>query len=232
MNFLLRFKGPIQSWGDSSKHLTKGSYRGTYECPTLSGIVGLVNCCFGINSVTNPEEYNNLKSKIKHIATYSKENYNVLKDYQTMGGGYNTDNDFSRNNGKCTSTTKGYGPTFEQSGKTVASLSTREYLEDSDFFVILDVEESISEEFKTNTISPKWQPTLGRSNCIPSSKIFVDCGKSEEEYLEIVKLEFKKNDIIKYSLVRPTTNHKTLTIFDISVDRFRNVQRTVFKSIV
>lgn len=231
MYFLLRFKGPIQSWGDPSKHLTKGSYRGTYECPTLSGVIGLINCCFGIDSSKNVEEYNSLKSKIKHISTYSKENYNVLKDYQTMGGGYDVDNEVSRKNGKVKSDGK-KGVGFEIAGKTVASLSTREYLEDSDFFMILDVEDSISEDFKNNLISPKWQPTLGRSSCIPSSKIYVDCGKTEEEYLEIIKSKYNKLNVIKYSSVRPNTNHKSLTIFDISVDRFKNVQRTVFKSIV
>lgn len=231
MHFLLRFKGPIQSWGDSSKHLTKGSYRGTTECPTMSGVIGLINCCFGINSTNNKEQYNSLISKIKHVSTYSKENYHILKDFQTMGGGYDTNNEVSRKNGK-RKIDRSVGVGFEQSGKTVGSLSTREYLEDSDFFMVLDVEDSISEEFKQNLIRPKWQPTLGRSSCIPSCKIFVDCDKSEEEYLETIKDKFQSDEIIKYSPSRPNTQHKTLTIFDIPTDRFRNVQRTIYKSFV
>lgn len=228
MHFLLRFKAPLQSWGDPSKNLTKGSIRSTYECPTYSGMLGLINCCYGINHEKNFTECDELKSRIKHIATYSKHNHNILKDYQTMGGGYDTENPLFRNNGKRKIDGK-VGVGFESEGKTVSALSTREYLEDSEFLVLLNVDDIISEEFEQNIKSPKWMPTFGRSCCIPSSKIFLHCSESKEECENIVEKYF--GECIIYSSTKPNTTFSSLQIFDIPVGRFKNTCRTIFKSI-
>jgi len=182
MYILLRLKAPLQSWGDNSKTETCGAYRGTATEPTFTGLLGLICACMGINSNRNPVEYSNIKSSFSIAKIYSNNTPTILKDYQTMGGGYDCTK-YEANmvprkiNGKFPNS-----PGWTQSLPSRSKLSTREYLEDADFLVVLNVKESICSKMIESLKNPTWVPYFGRANCIPSTRIYVGCASTIEEY--------------------------------------------------
>lgn len=227
MFFLLRTKGPIQSWGDVSKNITSGENRNTNHCPTFSGIFGLICCACGIKETS--ENFLDFKENISLIMSITKKDQKILVDYQTMGGGYDNSNDIIANNSKKTYLKKN-GVNYFDGGKSVASLSSREYLEDSDFFVIVEVSEKYENLVETKLINPIWFPFLGRSSCIPSERIF--CKKSEtlEDLKEFVRIKFSKNQMLVYSTIKPNVLSHSFDIYDMFHDKkFNNHKRTMFK---
>lgn len=214
---LIHLKGPLQAYGDTSKHFTKGESRNTYPIPTYSGILGLVKCCCGLKY----EEQLNLNV----VRVFSKQTINILTDFHTMGAGYSVENEFDRQNGRRKSDGK-IGVGFESNGKTVGSLSKRDYIEDSEFYVILDCEQHVFDSLK----NPKWFPFLGRSSCIPSERIYVNHGKEENEYVQYVKEIFKNG--FQYTAHIPNTKYTTIEIYDVPFRKFTNSKRIVYKSVL
>lgn len=227
MLFLLRLKGPFQSWA-KDKRTTNGANVDTYECPTFSGMLGMICACFGVKHTD--EKYDLLKNKIDHLYTFSKNHCDILEDFQSSGGGYDTSNEVYRKNGK-RKYDGSLGTGFECAGKTVASICKKQYIVDGDFFVILNVDEDLSKELEYYLKNPVWQPTLGKSNCIPSKKIFVSCGECEDYYINYCKTVLNVERGIVYSSKRPQVKHTSIQIFDIPISHLKNTSRTIFKSV-
>lgn len=214
---LIHLKGPLQAYGDTSKHFTKGEVRNTYQIPTYSGVLGLIKCCCGLTNEQSIE--------LNILKIISKQTINTLNDFHMMGAGYDVENEYDRQNGRRKSDGK-VGVGFESNGKTVGSISRREYLEDTEFYIVLECDESVFQAIK----NPKWFPFLGRSSCIPSERIYVNHGKNESEYTNYVKELFKSG--YQYTYNKPDSKYVTMEIYDVPVRKFTNSKRNIYKSIL
>lgn len=223
MNILIRIKSPIQSWGDTSKHTTKGKIRYTNDIPTKSGILGLINCCFGIRD-------NSLKTKFEIISILAKKKYDKIDEFQTCGSNFDSTDPIFANNGKSNVVRELSGVGYRNCGRTVGEITNRQYILDADFFLILNVDDEFVDEFKKHLQNPIWQPFFGRKNCIPTSRIYVDCGKSEDEFVDIVKKIFNQTKILKYSSQIPSSNYSCFEIFDEPLEiKYKNSGRMIYK---
>ena len=134
---LLRLRGPMQSWGVSSRF----SIRDTGKEPSKSGIVGLLCAALGISrddaNINNPqfEKLTRLKMGVRVLSEGVMQ-----KDYHTAQNVAKADG-----------------------GIKDTELSTRWYLADADFIVGLESDELQTLENLQNALkNPKWQLFLGR----------------------------------------------------------------------
>lgn len=181
MYILLRLKAPLQSWGDNSKAETSGRLRATNTKPTQSAITGLICACMGINRDRNNIEYDKIVNGVKIISIMQKRNYKILSDYHTMGGGYDCSG-YDEN--MVPRTAEGKIPVSSGWNKKLpsrAKLSTREYLQDADFTVVLKTTQVEVDKLVEKLKNPVWVPYFGRACCIPSERIYVGVFDNIEE---------------------------------------------------
>lgn len=228
----IRLKGVLQSWGDDSKSKTSGLRRNTNVRPTISGVHGLMMCCLGIKYGTGEQDQYNKSVKFLCVISF-KDRYDILDDYQTIGGGYDIDDDFQKNllpmkiDGKKRTRMHGY-----------AVLTNREYIVNGDFFVILKVTTEYKEKLIDGLNNPEWVPTLGRSCCIPSVRLFVGCfdavDKNIENIKEILSSEkgIKVDSLYSYSVeMREDVSNDVSVIYDLPIPnkKYSNSSRKEYK---
>ena len=235
MNILMRFKAPLQSWGDDSNSNTAGSKRGTSPTPTLSGVIGIIGACMGIDGKHEPDKYTELCKAVKLTHTLCKSNCRVLTDYQTMGGGYNANDKYE--NRMIPKTSDGETPVsvgWKMSKPSRSKLSYRDYLQDGDFCAIVSVDDSLSDVIVNALKNPTWIPTLGRANCIPSERILVNYGKTSDEYIKMSKSILKCNTLIAYVSDKPSERYTSMTVYDVphETKAFTYNSRIIYRTII
>ena len=153
---LLRLKGPMQSWGVSSRF----SIRDTGKEPSKSGVIGLLCAALGISrdeaNTDNPQFAGLIKLKM---------NVRVLRE-GVMQKDFHTAVGVSKADGTIVPKENPKHPKF-----TV--ISTRWYLADADFLVGLDSDDPEFLERLQNALkNPKWQLFLGRKAFVPSVPVY------------------------------------------------------------
>jgi len=155
----LRLESPLQSWGEDSQW----SERRTAPQPTKSGIVGLLACALGWN---DDERIRDLSRKISVGVRHDIRGTPApLKDYHTVGGGYDKPQLL---------TAKGEPKTSK--GKPHTEETWRYYLCDASFLVAIRSDSETIEELARRVQSPVWTFYLGRKSCVPSRPPFDDVG--------------------------------------------------------
>lgn len=232
----LRLKGPLQSWGDQSRTHTAGKYRGTSEFPTYSGIFGLLCNCCGLNRNRDFDDYMYLFNSLEYISAVAVKQFSILIDNQNIGGGYKSDDPIERM--YIPRTVKG---TFKGSvGWKIgmlsnSELSDREYLEDADFIVTINITDN---ELALKVIeylkNPVWVPSLGRECCIPSYDFFISTYSSYTESINDAKTILNSDRLIAYMSEKPSGKYYTLDMYDVPVltQAFKYTRRKVYKTVV
>lgn len=150
----LRIEGPLQSWGGR----TIGRFRRTESIPTKSGVIGLLGAALGLERRQlneRLEELNSLTMTVRVDRAGTLE-----EDYQTVGAGIgvlSADGDVKKTAG---------------TGEVEAIISSREYLMDASFLVILRGDDDLIAELARAMQNPKWPLFLGRKRCIPGTQLF------------------------------------------------------------
>lgn len=140
---LLRIRGPMQSWGTSSRF----SIRDTGKEPSKSGVIGLLSAAIGIS-----REEGNIGNPEFKLLTELKMGVRVLRE-GVMQKDYHTAQNVRTADGKSIKPTE---------------LSTRWYLSDADFVVGLQGESPLLESIQDKLQNPRWQLFLGRKSFLAS----------------------------------------------------------------
>ena len=230
----LRMKSVLQSWGNQSNTHTTGSYRGTNEFPTLSGIIGMLCACNGINFNRDYEKYKTFTSSIKYISAVARKHFTVLVDAQNMGGGYRKDIPFQRMMVPVNTDGSDYVGQWRKDGDSNTKRSEREYLEDADFIVTIEVPDDISDELIARIKNPVWMPVFGRSCCIPSDRIFSGAFSTYEVCIASAKTILNVDKLIAYVSQKPEGKYYTFDVYDVPVctQQFKYTKRRVYKTIM
>lgn len=187
---LLRMRAPLQSWGGESFSY---KYRGTIRHPTLSGVLGLICCALGVNTSKNKAFLGELVNNIS-MDVFCYKQGKILKDYQTAGTGHK---DLRKIPTNC------FSKPVE--AKVRGNIYHKEYLQSSDFCVILEVKsEELANKISLGLREPKWMPSLGRKACIPTTPIFVGMRDSKDQLSSLQDEIMTGNELI-YSVVEDSS---------------------------
>ena len=230
----LRFKSPMQSWGDQTNTHTSGSYRGTNQFPTYSGVFGLLCACMGINKTRNYDKYTELFNTIKYVSSVAVRQFNILVDNQNMGGGYRKNISYEKKMVPLTSDRNDWVGMWNGDGTSNSKLSDREYLEDADFIVTIEVSDVIADDVINHIKNPTWMPTFGRSCCIPSTRLFIGSFDTHDDCINQAKQVLESDRLIAYMSEKPSGKYYTLDMYDVPVltQAFKYTRRKVYKTII
>lgn len=153
----LRLEGPLQSWGERGRW----SVRDTAPEPTKSGVIGLLACALG---EADDAPIRALSEQLRMAVRCDAEGV-LLTDYHTIGGGYPVPVLLTAE-----------GKRKMSSGQPHTELSSRDYLADASFLVVLQGESSLIEKLIAAVRSPVWPIFLGRKSCPPSVPIYAGSG--------------------------------------------------------
>lgn len=143
---LLKFAGPLQSWGTSSHFET----RHTDWYPSKSAVIGFIAACFGYRR--NEDEKIHKLNEL-HFAVRIDQPGHILRDYHTAHK--------NKPNGDLNE----YDRTY---------VTERYYLEDAVFVVALGSEDDVwMEEIENALKNPFFQPYLGRRSLPPTADVFL-----------------------------------------------------------
>ena len=156
---LLRFEGPLQSWGIRSRW----DVRDSHDEPTKSGVVGLLGCALGIprgdRRLEELDEALRLGVRVESPGL-------PLVDFQTVTGTHLAADGKYRKTGGGTQTSLPDEPT--------TIVSPRTYLQDAAFLVVLGGDEQLLGRCADAIRGPRWPIYLGRRACPPSRPVFED----------------------------------------------------------
>ena len=149
----LYLDAPLQSWGSQSRF----DRRTSFSFPTRSGIIGIICAAMGIDreDATALQRFSKLK-----IIMLMFQSRGRLTDFHTVGGGWDKKHD----PGHIVRTAQG------KIGTTV--ITKREYLQDTQFGVLLTGGLSFLKELEMALLNPQWGIWLGRKSCIPATPIY------------------------------------------------------------
>lgn len=161
MNTLfLRFEGPIQSWGGTSKFVV----RNTKEAPTKSGVIGLLCAALGVSREDAPREWLPKLTKLNMGVRIDKSGSREY-DFNTIGAGMMM-------------------RTAEGKLKPGALLSLKEYLCDASFLVAVQGDDNLIDELRGAVAKPVWTLYLGRKSCVPSRRLLEPAIQSDFPNIE------------------------------------------------
>lgn len=164
----LFLRAPLQSWGVSGKF----GERPSMSFPSKSGMLGLLAAATGIDRSDDAwlERAAKMRFSVRVYQTGPR-----LSDYQTVGGGYDTDKDHPRER-RCV-------PAKAEDGKPGnTALTRREYLLDSVFGVVFSGDDDfLLEQIAKGVQDPVWGIWLGRKSCVPTEPVFAGLTESEDE---------------------------------------------------
>lgn len=175
--------GPMQSWGHSSRF----ERRTTALHPTRSGIIGVLAAALGINKYGPNESEQLARFNPLRVTTVSLPHRNRrgqeqvirrLEDYHTVA--------FTREAGAKPARVakllaKARGPiTTEDRGSEIKQ-TTRHYLLDARFGVLLEGPAGLLEEAAAALRNPRWGVWLGRKCCPPACPLFVTLAPARQE---------------------------------------------------
>lgn len=169
----LLLDGPMQSWGHSSRF----ERRTTALHPTRSGVVGLIAAALGIDQ-HGPDE----ADRLARLAPLAVTTFTLprrarragelpirrMEDYHTVA--------FTREAGANASRVakllaKARGPISAEDRSSEITPTTRHYLLDARFGVLLEGPEDLLEEIAAALRDPKWGVWLGRKCCLPACPV-------------------------------------------------------------
>jgi CRISPR system Cascade subunit CasD len=149
----LRLEGPLQSWGDSSRHVL----RQTRLEPTRSGVIGLLCCALGRK---RDEPITDLAVLTMGVRTDRPGM--LIRDYHTVGAKIG-----------CCQAQGGIKRT-QSTGEIETFVTVRNYLADASFLVVLQGPVGLMRSLAAAVRSPRWPPFLGRKSCVPAVPLFED----------------------------------------------------------
>lgn len=230
----IRLKSPIQSWGNQTNTQTSGEYRGTNEFPSYSGVFGLICACSGINQTRHRDAYTEMFSSIRYVSAVATKTFNILRDNQNMGGGYRKNVAHERRMVPLNSEGKDWVGMWRDDGMSNAKLSQREYLEDADFIVTIEVDAEKETEIVNALKNPVWIPVFGRSACIPSTKLFAGSFETYEDAIASAKSILDSEKLIAYLGTKPDGKYYAIDMYDVPVisQAFKYTRRKVYKTII
>lgn len=162
---LMWLEGPLQSWGDDSRY----GRRDSLPFPTKSGVFGLICAARGAGGTQEDwlSEHRNVEMTVLAFSRNEKEkSTSYLRDFHTVGNGYNDANPFESlfipktSDGKKTSNGIGSKVTY------------RYYLQEACFAVILKLKVSQCSLIANAIKQPIWFTSLGRKSCVPSEWLY------------------------------------------------------------
>ena len=164
---LLRFAGPMQSWGTQSRF----TVRDAGAEPSKSGVVGLLCAALGRRRNQTVDDLAALKLGVR----VDKEGV-VRLDYHTAGGTH----------------LKGesYGVRLASGDNVGTVVSRRYYLADADFLVGLEGEENLLRQLEKAVAEPVWQTYLGRKAFVPGVPVRIPEGFKAGFELETALVEY------------------------------------------
>ena len=162
----------MQSWGIDSRL----NRRTTELFPSKSGIIGLLAAAMGVDKYAESESAEIQKLALLQCKVFTMNTRSIQRmvDYHTVGGGYDDKDKLHH-----LRAADGKGGI-----KTETALTSRHYLLDARFGVILAGESSLLEKAAAALQNPKWGLWLGRKCCIPSNPIFVALEEEEDSAWE------------------------------------------------
>ncbi|MFA6929357.1 MAG: type I-E CRISPR-associated protein Cas5/CasD [Lentisphaeria bacterium] len=167
----LYLRAPLQSWGATAKF----GERPSLSFPTRSGILGMLAAASGIDR--NDDAW---LLKLKCLAMRCLVFFpgRRIMDYHTVGGGYDVNDAWSK---------RRMSPKAE-GGTPTTVLTSREYLQDAAFGIVLAAENTELVNTLAQAIrNPVWGVWLGRKCCIPTEPIFAgEFETSEEAYAALL----------------------------------------------
>ncbi|RIY16360.1 type I-E CRISPR-associated protein Cas5/CasD [Bifidobacteriaceae bacterium WP012] len=150
-SLLLKFAGPLQSWGTDSHFET----RHTDYYPSKSAVIGMVAAAFGYRRSTDCDE-NIAKLNDLDFAVRIDQQGNLLRDYH-IAAKYKSNGDFEKN-----------------------YVTNRYYIEDAIFLVAIGSDnEKLIDSINDVLRSPYFQSSLGRRSLPPTADFILgveDCG--------------------------------------------------------
>ena len=146
-SLILRFAGPLQSWGTQSRF----SVRDTGREPSKSGVVGILAAALG-----RPREADVRDLMQLRLAVRIDRDGTLRRDYQTAGGGRRPDGG-------------DYGVAKANGGKPNTVTSSRYYLADADFRIAIESDDLRQLQTIAAALEqPVWPLFLGRKAYIPN----------------------------------------------------------------
>lgn len=156
---VLRFSGPMQSWGTGSRL----QIRRTDRYPSKSGVLGLLLCAMGIDRDAAPSALGKLVELEMGVRI---DRPGVLDwDYHTAGAGIGIRK--AEGGIKYTASTK----------EPETLLSRRQYLLDASFLVALQGSPQVVGECVAALRNPIWPIFLGRKCCVPTEPVLAGAGE-------------------------------------------------------
>ncbi len=182
---LLWFEGPMQSWGSSSRF----GRRESEAFPTKSGVLGMIAAALG-KTGEQVEWLKSVSSYPMNVTIFSRtgQKPEVIRDFHTVGNGYNVDDSWE--NLMIPKTTDGKSPNGSGS-----KLTYRFYLQDACYAVVFQLPLTQAEIIASALQNPTWGCSLGRKSCVPTEWIFQGIYESEEliqKYIEELALSKNK----------------------------------------
>lgn len=150
-SLLLKFAGPLQSWGTDSHFET----RHTDYYPSKSAVIGMISAAFGYRRSTDCDE-EIVKLNDLDFAVRIDQQGNLLRDYH-IAAKYKANGDFEKN-----------------------YVTNRYYIEDAIFLVAIGSDnEKLIDSINDALRSPYFQSSLGRRSLPPTADFILgveDCG--------------------------------------------------------
>lgn len=159
----LRLESPLQSWGEDSQW----SERRTAPEPTKSGIVGLLACALGW---ADDERISDLARRVRVGVRCDAPGMPApLRDYHTVGGGYDTPQLLNAK-----------GELKLSNGKPHTEPTWRYYLCDAAFLVAVQSDDhQLIDDLAEAVQAPHWPIFLGRKSCVPTRPPFDGIGEHD-----------------------------------------------------
>ena len=180
-------EGPLQSWGNDSKH----GRRETLTFPTKSGVAGLICASMGKKGEQTEllRQFSKSHMTVMSFVDNSQLSKGFLRDFQTVGNGYDSKDPFS--NLFIPKTSDGKAAVGGGS-----KITYRYYLQSATFAVILELAPDLCEQIAIALQSPRYFTSLGRRNCCPSEwiyqGIFYDFDAAQTKALDLAAFKSKQ----------------------------------------
>lgn len=161
---LMWLEGPLQSWGDDSRY----GRRESLPFPTKSGIFGLICAAQGAGGVQSEwleEHQDSLMDVLVYSLSKEDKGTKLLRDFQTVGNGYNDKDPFESL----------FIPKTSEGKAAVgggSKITYRYYLQEARYAIILELSNSQCQEIAEALQQPVWHTSLGRKSCTPSEWIY------------------------------------------------------------
>ena len=135
----------MQSWGLKAKW----DVRDTGEEPSKSGVIGLMGCALGYSR--NDSRLTDELDALLRIGIRVENPGEITKDYHTVIGDL---------------------PTAEGKLRETTIVSSRAYLQDAAFLIVIEGPRELLIRISNALKDPKWPVYLGRKSCPPTRPIF------------------------------------------------------------